>query len=313
MKMPVFFKLLDEGEELLPVVDLIRFMNTNANDIAEAAWRTGVIDGAGVEAAAKAAATLEGVHASIASATVNHVVNALARNSGAYRPTFDAIAPVLVAKKSGMIEFDPYMYTFSIETLQGRLNFDSDGFPPLPELLACRNGEYGLILDLKHDATEVNDAVCYAAVLCDVESGDRVARRMVEWMPYMRREAGAPSDAPNSLETLIPLDHPLRDCVSGLELRDAPFFSVKALSIVMNLPAGRIYPKLDRKEIAHVRGEAGIKIPRDEFMRICRIHLNHNEGIVQAIRMVMPDIERVGRILRQTIEPLSSPLATTGE
>jgi excisionase family DNA binding protein len=303
MNIPVYFKLDPEGGVLEPVIELIRFVNEKSNEVSERAWVQRTLTRADIEQLTREQCANIDVDAAIVTTVGMRVAEAYARNGGAYLAKFDACAPLLLREDAGIIRFEPRMSIITLMTLNGEYVYGSDGFPL--DILDCQTGEYGLILEVGGDGTDLQKAVCYLGVLCDVLPSSPTAR-MVEWMPRPARPEGLSQrrEPPTTLQEIIPPDHPVRDLVSPVELAESPFFTVKQLAVLMNVGVGRLYPKIERGEIVAVRDGNGVKIPRAEFTRIAALIFFQNAGTERAIRDALPELEEVARLLRQAVEPV---------
>jgi hypothetical protein len=130
------------------------------------------------------------------------------------------------------------------------------------------------------------------------------AHRVVKWMPQVAatRVGQQPVDVPEFLEDIIPSDHPLRDILSPLEVKESPYFDVRDLAIIMGVPPITLYPRVHRGEIAYERHGAAVKIPR-EFKRLAALYLYQQAGTKHEVLTAVKEIEKMTRKLRQAVEP----------
>jgi hypothetical protein len=309
MNVPIFVKInSDHGAE--PLIAFIRFVNEKCTEISERAWEHHALDQAQIWELVGDELYGDKLHPSLVQTLIDRVADAFAQNGGKYAPVFDPRTSLLLKEDSGVITFDPEfsIRAVSIWTPEGQIQYDAmleDLCPAQAALLQHRTGEYGLIVYSGDDGDDGEESTCFLAVVCRVSDVAARAFRMVEWMPQVLAPQSVqhPAEIPTALEDIIPPNHPLRDTVSPLELRDAPSFSVKDLSMVMGGPVARIYPMIDRKEIAAERSGVQVKIPRAEFIRIAVLHLYNPVSAKREVLAATQEIEKAARRLRQAVEP----------
>lgn len=308
MDVPIYVKL-DSEDGIDALVALIRFANEECNRIAERAWQQRAFDRPLIEELVEDELRQRRLHHSLVQTLTDRVADAFARNGARYAPTFDARDSLLLRENSGVIEFDPELFIgpVSIRTPdEGQIVFHAaleDLFPPQWALLEHRTGDYGLVLDFGDDDDGTNTHACFLGVLCRPTTSAARAYRMVGWMPQAatRQQPDQPPEPPAALDELIPSDHPLRDFVSPLELKESPFFSVKALATVMGVPVQKLYQRCERKEIACVRDGVAVKIPRAEFSRLATLALSRT-GAKEEVLAAAAELEKTARRLRQAME-----------
>jgi excisionase family DNA binding protein len=251
-----------------------------------------------------------GPHPPIALTVASRVAEAFARNGGNDCPVFDVRDSLLVREETGIITFDPQIAVDPVLlwTPEGRLGYNAtleDLYGPQHALLEHRTGYYGLIGDFGPEEDGVGEPTCFLAVACHVTDTSSSAYRMVGWMakPAIPNRPQEP-EIPAELEDLISPDHPLRDIVSPLALRESPFFSVNELATVMGVPVGKIYPKLVAGEIAFVQQGAGKRIPRAEFTRLAALYLRRQPATKREVVAAAQELEKVRKRLLQAVEPL---------
>jgi hypothetical protein len=307
MNIPILVRIRSEWG-LKSWTDLIRFANDKCNLISERAWerRAHARDEIKMLLAdeLREAGDLDDEWIEI---LIDRVADALQFNHGIYAPTFDPRASVLLKNYEG-IAFNPQLPAgqLSIWTPERELQYDAELDPGLRTILEYQTGEYGLIADFGDDCTDVEHSICYLGVMCRVPLTALRASRMVEWMPRVVAQAGKPQqvETPSALEEIIPIDHPLRGILSPLEIRDAPYFEVNHIAMVMGLPAAKVYPKVAHGEIASERHGAGIKIPREEFTRLAVLHLHQRSAAKQEVLAAVREMDKIARTLRQAVETL---------
>jgi excisionase family DNA binding protein len=310
MDVPVFIEI-DSDDGVGPLIEFARFVNEKCSEISQRAWEHRALDRPQIEElVGDDLHYRDGLHPSLVQTLIDRVADAFVRNRAKYAPTFDPRTSLLLKEDSGVITFDPQRASRQVEiwTLERKFVYQAslgDLYPPQNALLEYRTGEYGLIVDFEDDRTEAEYCTCLLGVVCRVSNVAARAFKMVEWLPQVLapQSLGQPVEIPDALEDIIPPDHPLRDTVSPLELRDSPFFSVKDLSMVMGIPVGRIYPMIDRKEIAGERCGSAVRVPRAEFSRLAALYLYQQAGAKREVLAAAQEIEKAARRLRQAVEP----------
>jgi hypothetical protein len=233
-------------------------INTFCNWISEHAWQERCFAaGQLLEIAERYLIVDRPVPEPIARCSATRVARAFERNNAEYAPWFDAYAPALLTEESGAINWGDGGYDWGVDVVNmdgGRDHYGvelNDLNAVHYALLGNRTGEHGLILmhgiDQFGQRTEEPQSH-FICVLCDAGS-DATNRALMDWMPQPRPAPAARPDLDQvaTLDEMIPADHPLRDLVSDLEIRENPFFTVKQLALVMNLSDQKVYQKVNKR------------------------------------------------------------------